>query len=66
MISERSSEEPENSYLLLMAKVGNNGRYQWVIYILLIAYWICYGININSISLLYLDVQFDCTSFNIP
>ena len=68
MISEDSSEGqvPANNYLSLMARVGNDGPYQWVVYLITILSWASFGLINNSISLLYLDVQFDCTAFGIP
>ena len=40
MASESSSEgnQPTNNYSLLLEKVGNNGRYQWILYILIAMY----------------------------
>ena len=66
MSQSSSDEEPTNNYSYLMAKVGHDGPYQWIIYSIAITYWMSYGIFVNSIPLLYLDVQFDCTSFSIP
>ena len=67
MISDTSSDEsPRNNYCYLMSRVGNDGRYQWIIFLISILFWVFYGIIVTSISLLYLDVQFDCTSFGIP
>ena len=67
MISDSSSDEsPRNNYFYIMGKVGNDGCYQWMVYVISISLWICYGVFNNSVSLLYLDVQFDCSAFSIP
>ena len=68
MISDSSSEgnEPTNNYSLLLERVGNDGKYQWVFYALIAMYSIFSSIIISSVSLLYLDAQFDCTAFNVP
>ena len=67
MISENSSDEeqPRDNYSYLMGRVGNEGRYQWIIFAISMLLWIFYGIILSSISLLYLDVQFDCTAFDV-
>ena len=66
MISDTSDEGAANNYFFLMSKVGNDATYQRIIFIISILLWVFYGVFVNSIPLLYLDVQFDCTSFGIP
>ena len=68
MVSESSSEgsQPPNNYSFLLEKVGNKGRYQWILFLLIIMYEIFSSIILSSVSLLYLDVQFDCTTLNVP
>ena len=67
MNSEAGSErnQTQNNYSLVLSKIGDDGRYQWIVYALVIMYSAFIGVILNSVSLMYLDVQFDCTSFNV-
>ena len=66
MISDDSSEQPQpNNYSHLMNRVGDDGIYQWIIYLIVVLVWFIDGIISFSTPLLYLNTEFDCSSFGI-
>ena len=66
MISDSSEPvQAVNNYLVVNSKVGGNGPYQWIIYLIILGYWLFYATIANSISLLYLDTEFDCSALDV-
>ena len=53
------------SYFSLMEKVGDKGRYQWMIFVLSCLIWILYGTSTFSLAFIFLNPGFDCTSLGV-
>ena len=66
MISEDSSEDEQpNNYSSIMNKVGDHGIYQWIIFAIITFASFVDGIVSFTLPLLYLNTQFDCSSFGV-
>ena len=64
MRSESSSNE-QLTYSSLIQKVGSKGCYQWIIYVLVFLYWVENNFILSSISFIFMNPGFDCTTLGV-
>ena len=64
---EESSLQDEETltYEELVEKLGTKGCYQWTIYTLVFLFWTFNGMMSLSISFLFMNPGFDCTTLNV-
>ena len=64
-MESESSYSNELTYISLIRKVRDSGCYQWTIYIFVLFFWISNGFAATSISFIFMNPGFDCTTLGV-
>ena len=60
-MESNQNEQGRDRYFDLIERVGDKGRYQWIVYTIILYAYFCVSVAGNNVAFLFMNPHFDCS-----